>query len=241
MKKLLASLLPKQIKQLLKNLRNFFDPHYTTSYSQEGEDMVLRAIFHNKKNGFYVDVGAHHPRIFSNTYYLYRNGWCGINIDAMPGSMLPFKKNRKNDINIEAAISDTKQTLTYHIFNEPALNTFSFQLAEERKNIAKFKLISTKKIATRTLSEILEEHVPKEREIDVLTIDVEGFDLNVLKSNDWLRYRPKIILVEALNFSFDNFRRNELVSFLYEKRYVLFSKTVNTLFFAECNFQYNTY
>ena len=57
------------------------------SFSQEGEDLVLARIFEGKKNGFYVDIGAHHPTRFSNTHYFYRRGWSGINIDAMPGSM----------------------------------------------------------------------------------------------------------------------------------------------------------
>lgn len=57
--------------------------------------------FRKKKIGFYVDVGAHHPMRFSNTYFFYRMGWSGINIDAMPGSMKEFKKYRRRDINLE--------------------------------------------------------------------------------------------------------------------------------------------
>ena len=56
------------------------------SYSQEGEDMILRRIFGDKRLGFYVDVGAHDPRRFSNTYYFYKRGWRGINIEPRPGS-----------------------------------------------------------------------------------------------------------------------------------------------------------
>ena len=63
-------------------------------YSQFGEDVILRTFIKNKKTGFYVDVGCWHPKRFSNTYWLYKRGWRGINIDAMPGSMKPFKKTR---------------------------------------------------------------------------------------------------------------------------------------------------
>lgn len=65
---------------------------YTKSYSQEGEDMVLNRYFQGKNSGFYVDIGAHHPKRFSNTYFFYKKAWCGINIDAMLGSMDRFKK-----------------------------------------------------------------------------------------------------------------------------------------------------
>ena len=57
---------------------------YQKSYSQEGEDILLSRIFRNQKKGFYVDIGAHHPTRFSNTYYFYKLGWRGINIDAIP-------------------------------------------------------------------------------------------------------------------------------------------------------------
>ena len=51
---------------------HYFKPY--TSYSQEGEDMILKSFFENKKHyrGFYVDVGAHHPVRYSNTYFFYK-------------------------------------------------------------------------------------------------------------------------------------------------------------------------
>lgn len=74
------------------------------SYSQNGEDILLEAIFYKQQKGFYVDVGAHHPIKYSNTFLLYKRGWRGINIDAMPGSMKTFAKYRKGDINIECGV-----------------------------------------------------------------------------------------------------------------------------------------
>src|SRR6186713_1276577 len=77
-----------------------FDKYYSISYSQEGEDLILKRFFSEKSGGFYVDVGAHHPKRFSNTYMFYKEGWSGINIDAMPGSMKLFNKVRSKDINL---------------------------------------------------------------------------------------------------------------------------------------------
>src|SRR5688500_1685041 len=73
------------------------DQHAELSYALEGEDMVLRRLFEGKTRGFYVDVGAHHPRRFSNTYYFYRRARRGINIDAAPGSMEAFNRDRSRD------------------------------------------------------------------------------------------------------------------------------------------------
>lgn len=64
--------------------------HAKLSFSQEGEDMLLDRFFMNQKDGFYVDVGAHHPERFSNTNYYYLRGWRGINIEADPSLMKEF-------------------------------------------------------------------------------------------------------------------------------------------------------
>lgn len=99
--------------------------YHTLSFSQEGEDLVLKRVFEGQEQGFFVDVGAHHPQRFSNTYLFYLKGWRGINIDAMPDSMEPFEDLRPEDINIESAISDVPEVLTYYLFNEPAIEYLS--------------------------------------------------------------------------------------------------------------------
>ena len=69
----------------LKKYRSF-------TFSQEGEDLLINRILNNKSEGFFIDIGAHHPIRFSNTYFFYRKGWRGINVDAMPGSMKAFEQ-----------------------------------------------------------------------------------------------------------------------------------------------------
>src|SRR6185437_4393165 len=76
------------------------------SFSQEGEDLVLAREFEGKTKGFFVDVGAHHPIRFSNTFKFYLQGWRGINIDAMPGSIAFHARVRLEDINLEVPISN---------------------------------------------------------------------------------------------------------------------------------------
>ena len=158
--------------------------------------MILDRFLEYRDSGFYVDVGAHHPKRFSNTYRLYRRGWMGINIDANPGSMQMFKRVRPRDINVEAGVSSTRQELTYYVFNEPALNTFKKDLALERAG-GIYSIIKEVKIVTAPLGELLDQYLPAKTEIDLLTIDVEGLDYEVLRSNDWSRYSPEFILVEC--------------------------------------------
>jgi hypothetical protein len=121
---------------------NFSDRKGHHSYSQEGEDRVLSSLLfklHGGKHindGFYVDVGAHHPFLFSNTCLFYKQGWHGINIDAMPGSMAAFQKHRPRDINLESGVGQKAEKLKFFVFNELALNTFDESLAKARCNEA---------------------------------------------------------------------------------------------------------
>ncbi|MFL6255475.1 MAG: FkbM family methyltransferase [Pyrinomonadaceae bacterium] len=202
-------------------------------FSQEGEDMLLARIFEGRERGFYVDVGAHHPQRFSNTYYFYLRGWRGINIDAAPGSMKPFQTVRSGDINLEIPISDSRQVLTYYSFNEPALNTFLKEVAAERDGLDDFRIVSEQQLETRTLAEVLDEHLAPGAEIDFMSVDVEGLDYQVLKSNDWARFRPRVVLVEDLNVaSLERLDESPSAQLLRREGYRPTSKTLYTLFFS---------
>jgi hypothetical protein len=237
LQQILKKFLPKVVKEKIIDFRNNnLDGYATKSYSQEGEDMILKRLFGGQKFGFYVDVGAHHPKRFSNTYYFYKKGWRGINIDAMPGSMIAFDKLRPRDINIERPISDKKQILTYYAFNEPALNTFSKELAVEYEN-GNYFIKFTRDIETTTLEDVLDRNLPKNQDIDFLSVDVEGLDFMVLKSNNFEKYKPKIVLIEILGNSFSEIENNKIADYLRQCGYSIFAKTVNTVFFINNGFK----
>jgi glycosyltransferase involved in cell wall biosynthesis len=206
------------------------------SYAQEGEDLILSRIFEGKPEGFYVDVGAHHPIRYSNTYVFYRRGWRGINIDAMPGSMEEFQRVRPRDINIEAFVSLDRRSVPFFVFNEPALNTASVQLAKQwSSQSAHYKVIDEIMLETCTLAEILDKHLPPDQPIDFFSIDTEGVDLSVLKSNNWNRYRPNYVLAELLGVEFDNLEEHEITRYLQDQGYRPAAKFVNTLLFKNIN------
>ncbi len=245
--KILLSILKKIIRKffyILKNsqfftyisfFKNVFNLNYfSISFSQEGEDMILKTIINNESSRFYIDIGAHHPKRFSNTYYFYKQGWKGINIDPLPGVMKLFSKVRPRDINLEIAIGIRNEELTYYMFNESALNGF---LDEEKLNdIIKngYILLSKKNIKTRTLKEVLEKYMTSNIIIDFMTIDVEGMELDVLKSNNWEKYNPEILLVEFYgNTTFEKIGENPVYNFLQKKGYTLIANTRRTFFFKK--------
>jgi len=232
-KRWLKKILPKEIIEII---RLIFKKYSLSSYSQEGEDLILQRIFEYKNVGFYIDVGAYHPFRFSNTYLFYLKGWRGINIDPTPGSMKLFNKFRKRDINLEVGISEKEGVLAYYIFNEPALNTFDENLAKKRDGEKGYYIIKELSIKVYPLSKILEEYLPEGQKIDFLTIDVEGKDFEVLKSNDWSRFRPKVVLVEILSSSIEEVFESPIYIFMKENGYSFFAKTFNTCFFVENEF-----
>jgi hypothetical protein len=230
------------IVRFLKKIKRYFfkEKFFLLSYSQEGEDILLNRIFNPQVNasGFYVDVGAHHPERFSNTFYFYKLGWKGINIDAMPGSMDRFEKHRPLDINLEIPISNSGKELVYYKFNEPALNGFSKELTKLRENESNLYYVEDEVILkTYKLSKVLESNIPNGVIIDFMTIDVEGLDFEVLQSNDWNKFRPKILLVEILENSIEDFFSNNVYLYLKKRGYVFYAKTVNTVFFRHNDFE----
>jgi FkbM family methyltransferase len=207
--------------------------YFRHSFAQEGEDLILAEIFLGQRAGFFVDVGAHHPKRFSNTYHLYKfKGWRGINIDATPGSMKPFRRCRPDDINLECAVSDEPQILQFFVFNEPALNTFDPALAKDRDGFAHYRLEKTIDIQTRTLASLLDEHLPAGKTIDLLSVDVEGLDLQVLRSNDWSRYQPAVILAEDTAAGcWDAIASSPVTTFLKRHGYQPIARTLRTTFY----------
>ena len=147
-----------------------------------------------------------------------------MNIDAAPGSMEVFNFLRSSDINKEICIGPkADQAVDFFIFDKPALNTFDPSMAELAKQNS--KLLKVCKLKTRTLADCLEAYVPKNSIIDFLSIDVEGLDEMILKSNDWSRFSPTYIVFESHDLTLDNFSEHGFVKFLNGVGYSVVSKT----------------
>lgn len=196
------------------------------SFSQEGEDLILQKIFSRKKDGFYVDVGAHHPYRYSNTQLLHLKGWKGINIDPNYSIKL-FDIARPNDINIRIGVADRSKVLTLYMFEDSALDTFIEKRAETIVSSGQAKRIGTTKVRVKPLSSVLDKHC-KDSAINLLNIDTEGMDIEVLKSNNWKKYRPEVIVIESINGR----QENTIYKFLKRYNYKLRAKTINSLIFS---------
>ena len=167
-------------------------------YSNWGLDILSDDFFKKKIKGVYIDVGCHQPFLNNNTYPLYKRGWSGINIDLDFNTIDMFNFFRKRDLNIQAAISDVEhETDLFFFHNRSAVNTLSKQSGLKAKEI--------KKVKTKTLNSIIELSKFKDEKIDYISIDVEGFELNVLKGFDINKYKPDLVIIEFIDIKIKEF------------------------------------
>jgi FkbM family methyltransferase len=235
MKAMLKRWLPGPVRRAMRRVQGLVSDTYAVrSYSQEGEDMILRRIFERRAGGFYVDIGAHHPRRFSNTFFFYKRGWRGINVDATPGSMTAFRRQRPRDVNVEAAVSRDGRELTLKVYDEPALNTLNEGGGGADVQVAEgYQVVAERRLATTRLADILRQHLPPGQAITFMSVDVEGMDLEVLEGNDWGRFRPEVVLVECVGRGITDVAENATARFLQGQGYEPIAKTMYTFFFRD--------
>ncbi len=232
---LLKNILPNKIYSILFNFYQDYIGISQKSYSGEAEDLILRKIF-SKNDGFYIDIGCYHPKTYSNTYFFYQKGWKGLNIDANPTTIQKFKKFRKRDINLNVGMGNENAVMKFYLCDAPAMNTFSEEVLKERMEKNLVKLVGEKQIQVRKLAEVLDEYLPKNQRIDFMDIDVEGFDLEVLQSNNWEKYRPTIILVEEFERNLESIQsESKIFQFLENQNYTMIAKTFSTFIFSDKN------
>ena len=198
-----------------------------------GEDIILsERIFPLQKKGFYVDVGAHHPFLSSNTYLLYKRGWSGINVDPNSESVRALRWFRSRDINLCMGVGAERAKKAYYRFSHTGVNTFSREMMEKKRKEPWITFLGEEKVDVAPLGEILDAHVPEGTRIDLLDVDVEGLDYEVLQSNNWDKYVPRVIVVEDRTFDTSHPEYNDIYQFLTAKGYVLYALMGITLIFV---------
>ena len=233
-KKMVNPFMKKRIFNKLLNAGKEITHAEAVSYGQNYEDVILELLMDAqvKKSGVYIDIGAHHPVRFSNTYRFYLKGWNGINVDPLPHVMEVFNEYRPDDINLNVGVAGEKGELEYYSFVEPAYNTLNSKRAAEVLEKGYTKLLKKVIVPVDTLKNILDKYLDGQG-IDFLTIDVEGLELEILKSNDWDKYRPRFIVMESLvanQFSLDKIYEDSAIQFVIDKGYIAVAKVGNAVF-----------
>ncbi|MDA7480147.1 FkbM family methyltransferase [Candidatus Pelagibacter ubique] len=213
-------------------------------FSFSGVDIILEKIFKNQDKGIYIDVGCQHPIKNNNTYLLYKKGWEGINVDLDKDNIDLFNASRSKDNNFNKALSsDVNDVDLYFYHKKSPINTINKRTSEFQKA----KVSSIKKIKTDTLDNIILNTKYKNSSFDLLSIDVEGHELEVLKGFNLVKFSPNVIVVEYLdlnvskleikNLSIEDILDTEIYKYLISKNYILVNSIYSDLVFVNKKFR----
>lgn len=170
------------------------------SFGQTGQDVLAEFLMIRNKiitreeglRGTYVDIGCNHPHSGSNTFFFYERGWSGVCVDADPDLCAVFKAARPRDQVFSCGIGMPERVMDFFLFDNPQHNTFNPGRAKAKPE----RLRAVVPIRIRPLEDILTE--AGTTSISFMSIDVEGLEMEVLASLNLRRFRPRLLLTEAL-------------------------------------------
>jgi len=206
--------------------------YFNLSYGLDGIDLLLFSILRDVENGHYIDVGANHPQLFSNTYAFYLKKWTGICIDGNEQFVDEWKLFRPNDKFIIALLSDKVKNVEYTLYPDHTISTINEESRLRYNQRFNNSDIIHYTVQTDTLQNII-NFFDIENEIHLLSIDIEGEELNALRGLDFDKNSPGVIVVEIKNLSLYNFFDNEIIGFLTSKGYVILCKLLLDVVFIK--------
>ena len=165
------------------------------SYTQNLEDYHLSLAFAGQETGFYVDVGAGHPVADNVSFWFYERGWRGVVVEPQPELAALYARLRPRDVVVPALVGRESGAIDFHLVER--LHGFSTTVETFARQAGTFGAsYKTVRMPVMTLAELCERHAGVE--IDFLKIDVEGAEADVIRGGDWQRFRPKVIVAEAV-------------------------------------------
>ncbi len=203
------------------------------SYSQAGEDMIAR--FALRELGIlvptYLDIGAHHPTWLSNTYYFYRHGCRGVCVEADPRLHRRIARRRPRDLCLNIAVGTEEGTATLHVMRASTLSTLSSASMSEYAALGRAHRRDVQ-VPMLTPATLLERHCPTVP--NLVSLDIEGLDLDVLRAWDFDRWRPEVFIAETLTLANSRKlarKRAEIIDHMTSVGYFVYGDTrVNTIF-----------
>ena len=165
------------------------------SYAGNHEDILLKRVFKDISEGFFIDVGAAHPTNGSVTKLLYDKGWSGLNIEPLPHFIDLLNRDRPRDINVACAVGATDGGEVELFYGASAYGA-SFDGDGVKSRASEHTQIATVVAPIRSVNSLWKE-LASQRTVDLLKIDVEGMELPALQGCDLKAMSPTVIMVEA--------------------------------------------
>jgi len=227
---------------LRKLVSKYILPNAQTCYSQFGEDIIINHLFNQLDilKPSYLDIGANQPKYISNTYLFYEKGSRGVLLEPNPHLFNKLKKQRPNDIVINSGVGISEVAeADFYVFPDYAngLSTFSEKEAQHwqqtgMKGYGKIPVEKIIKMPLTPINTLLQKYF-SEKSPNIISIDVEGLDLDILRSMDFIKYQPEVICVETLLYDDrqKGYKNKDIIDFMLSKNYIIYADTrVNTIF-----------
>lgn len=210
--------------------------YYRKSWAQCGEDLILRFLFDLLRiaRPSYIDIGAHHPWYFNNTYLFYRQGARGVNIEPDASLHAGLRRGRPRDANLNIGIGPREAELDFYVMSNPTLNTFS--ASEARKYVEQhgLRIVDTRRIRVETFAQVVDSHLG--RTPDLVSLDVEGLELDILRTIDFSKHRPHVFCIETLSYAGGDgsgVKNSAIHALMLENEYLLHADTyINSIYVA---------
>lgn len=223
--------------KLNRTLRGLFSGGVKGHFGQWAEDVLVRKLFpKSQKLGTYLDLGAYHPFIHSNTAYFWMQGWRGFNIDANPDSIRLFDRIRTTDTNVWTAIiprsmaDSGAQSIDLFFPQKRDTNDRISATASAKQSIkTERQLTESIQVPACSIAQLVERI--NIQEIDYLNIDIEGFDLDILSDINFSRLSPFIISVEDYAPTMNLLQQSPITTLLNGQGYELVARAGLTSIF----------
>lgn len=204
------------------------------SYSQCGEDIIVDFVLNslNVEHPTFLDIGAHHPVFLNNTYLFYRKNIHGICIEPDPDSFARIRRARPRDICLNVGIgTDNRELADFFILSSRSLNTFSKETADAYVNEGNQKIEHVIKVPLFTVHDIITKYLKTTPTF--VSLDAEGYDLEIIRNFNFGRFRPEIFCIETLSYSSKNqeVKNTEILQLMEREGYLNYADTyINTIF-----------
>jgi FkbM family methyltransferase len=209
-------------------------PSVPLSWSQAGEDAVLRFLFADRRISriSYLELGTNIPNGGNNTYLFYCNGSRGVCVEADKTLIPTIRKVRPEDkiLNVGVAVENRNEA-DFYILDCTGMSTFDKDEAEKRAASGNFKIVEVVKVPLVDINTVIRDNF--DRYPDLLSIDIEGLDLPVLKTLDFEKYPIPVICAETCMYSENHIRLkdNSIAEFMVSRGYEVYADTyINTIF-----------
>ncbi len=209
------------------------------SWSQSGEDRIAAFVLEQLgvTRPLYLDLGAHHPTRLSNTYLFYRLGARGVLVEANPALHEQLRRKRPKDTCLNMAVATEDGSVSLHVMDASTLSTTSQQDAQSYRDHG-HEILRTVEVPALTPASLLARHLP--RTPDLVSLDVEGLDLEIVRAWPFDSHRPTVFVIETLEYTRDHDERKltEIGDAMADRGYLAYADThINTIFVDEAAYR----